>query len=483
MNLVYFLGRLHVLVLHLPIGILLAVLLLEWVARRKGQAHLKSAAPLLWGALALTSVITVTLGYLHFSEGGFSGSSANAHRLLGTSVALLAVLTFFARKRWPDFFERTLAASSAIWLVVITLTGHFGGNLTHGPEYLVEYAPQPLRTLLGQPAKRPPVTSLADADPFLDLIAPMLHARCSNCHNKDKRSGKFSVASYALVLKGGEQGPVIVKGDSAHSDLYRRITLPASEKEHMPAEGKTPLTADQIDIMKWWIDAGAPTDVRLGALKSDVRISTLIASALKLGSTPTPGTESNTSAAAVEAAPGAAVAADAALVEKLAQAGFVVRQVSATDAGLQLSLASPTKPLSDSGRTALLAAARNIVSLDLSGSQLTDQDVSGFSALSRLRVLELDNNALSSGGVAFLGGLEKLEKLNLHGNARIDDAVMNSLVNLGSLSHLYLWNTGVTARGVQRLKQLNAKVSVDVGDAAMPAALPPMPAMTPPPMK
>ena len=82
MDLIYFLGRWHVLVLHLPIGMICALFVLEWLARKQRFRHLEAASPFLWVATAVSAIVTAMLGYLHFAEGGFVGSSAMAKFLL-----------------------------------------------------------------------------------------------------------------------------------------------------------------------------------------------------------------------------------------------------------------------------------------------------------------------------------------------------------------------------------------------------------------
>ena len=153
----YFLGRFHVLVLHLPIGIILAAVALQWLARRPRYRHLATAAPVLWGAAALTAIVTVALGYLHFAEGGFSGPSASAHRLYGTSVAVVATAVWLVSRQPAATYRLVELGGGVLLLLLVTLTGHYGGNLTHGSTYLVEYAPAPLRTLVGAAERRLPV--------------------------------------------------------------------------------------------------------------------------------------------------------------------------------------------------------------------------------------------------------------------------------------------------------------------------------------
>ena len=77
MEFLYFLGRLHVLVLHVPIGIIVAIFFVELLARKEKYRYLESASGFLWSAAAISAVVTVVLGYLHFAEGGFSGASGN----------------------------------------------------------------------------------------------------------------------------------------------------------------------------------------------------------------------------------------------------------------------------------------------------------------------------------------------------------------------------------------------------------------------
>ncbi len=97
---------------------------------------------------------------------------------------------------------------------MLFLTGHLGGNLTHGETYLVQYAPKPVRRLAGLSAETDPrevPKDLASADIYLDLVAPALHQRCDACHNDGKKSGGFILANYDALMKGGKEGPVIAR--------------------------------------------------------------------------------------------------------------------------------------------------------------------------------------------------------------------------------------------------------------------------------
>jgi uncharacterized membrane protein len=138
---IHFLGRFHVLALHLPIGIIVVAVVLDWVARGERQRALARAAPFLWTVTALSAVLTAALGYLHFSEGGFPGTSAAAHRLFGTTLAAYTVLVWWLCARRGELYRRINVATGVVALGLVTITGHYGGNLTHGETFLLQYAP------------------------------------------------------------------------------------------------------------------------------------------------------------------------------------------------------------------------------------------------------------------------------------------------------------------------------------------------------
>ena len=280
----FFLGRFHVLALHLPIGIVIVAVVLDFAARRERYKALAQAAPFLWGAAAVSAAVTVALGYLHFAEGGFAGPSGSAHRLLGTTTAVVMLLGWWLATRPTANWLRSVVGALA--LVLVSVTGHYGGNLTHGSTFMLEYAPGFLRSLLGVETKRPRPVSVAAADPYLDLVQPLLTQRCGTCHNGDKREGSFSMASYESTLAGGDTGRAIVPGDVEGSELYFRITRPADDDMLMPAEGKTPPTKDQIAILKWWIEKGAPHGKSIGEVGMDAAIEPLLAAQLGLSGAP-----------------------------------------------------------------------------------------------------------------------------------------------------------------------------------------------------
>jgi len=447
-----FLGRFHVLALHLPIGIIIVAVVLDFVARRERYRALAQAAPFLWGAAAVSAVVTVALGYLHFAEGSFAGASGNAHRLLGTTTAAVILFGWWLATR-PSATSLRLVVG-VIALALVSVTGHYGGNLTHGSTFLVEYAPSFLRSLIGAEIKRPKVTSVAAADPYLDVVQPILVQRCGTCHNGDKREGSFSMASYESTLAGGDTGRAIVPGNLEGSELYYRITLPADDDKHMPAEGKTPPTKDQIAILKWWIEKGAPHGKSIGEVGADANVEPLLATQLGIGG-----------AAPAAATPAAAATADQELVGKLFAAGFLARQLSQSDARLVVSVNSPGAALEKSALDVLAAAGSQVVDLNLQNAGLDDDGLATLGALGAVAELRLSRNRITDRGVSALARLPKLTSLNLYGNAGVTDASVETLGRIATLRHVYLWQTGVTPAGAAKLRSARPDVAVQL-DAA-----------------
>lgn len=262
-DLIFFLGRFHVLILHVPVGVLLLAAGMEALARWRRlfvaeRSMLEPAMSLIWGVGALSAIATVVLGSMHASEPGFTGAGVDHHRWAGTALAFTAVLIWAWRADAPKSFARVWPIAALAIVALLITTGHFGGVLTHGPDYLTEYAPGFQHAGRGTFAGRAKVSDPEAADIYLDVVAPMLAAKCSGCHSEAKRRGGLSLADYPSIRKGGESGEVIKPGDPASSELYRRITLPTQAEGYMPRNHKSPPSPAEIEVLRWWIEIGAP---------------------------------------------------------------------------------------------------------------------------------------------------------------------------------------------------------------------------------
>ncbi|MDG2128529.1 MAG: PSD1 and planctomycete cytochrome C domain-containing protein [Fuerstiella sp.] len=104
--------------------------------------------------------------------------------------------------------------------------------------------------------------ALDDID-FRRDVAPILQARCLNCHNERDRRGGLSLQSEQAMRAGGESGVVLTPGD-VNSSYLLDLILPEDGTAEMP-KGESPLGAAEIRIVRRWIESGAawPDDIIL----------------------------------------------------------------------------------------------------------------------------------------------------------------------------------------------------------------------------
>ena len=116
------------------------------------------------------------------------------------------------------------------------------------------------KTALVDISKLPPAMAKAGVTYAAD-IKPIFDQACTKCHGLDKPKGKLRLDNLAGVLKGGEDGKVIIPGDSAHSMLVHNVAHAGDPDAYMPPPKNKanipPLTASQIGLIRAWIDQGA----------------------------------------------------------------------------------------------------------------------------------------------------------------------------------------------------------------------------------
>jgi hypothetical protein len=100
-------------------------------------------------------------------------------------------------------------------------------------------------------------TSVAGSDSEHSAMAMrLIRANCLSCHNEEKSKGGLKLTSREAMLKGGDDGAVVVEGKPEESLLIK--ALAADADPHMPP--KKQLSAAKIELLKDWLRAGAPWD-------------------------------------------------------------------------------------------------------------------------------------------------------------------------------------------------------------------------------
>lgn len=251
LTIVEFIGRLHPALVHLPIGILLTALFLQWLSRYPKYRISVEAIKIILLAGILCSIITCITGYILSTSGEYDNNLATWHMWMGIGVLLGSVILFYKvmRERF-DVFHR-IASVSLLGLIIIT--GHLGGSLTHGTDYF-SAALSDADTIA---FKKKVIANIQEAKAYEDVIQPIFQVKCYNCHNLRKQKGGLRMDDSLLLMKGGKDGKVIVAGKAAQSDMVKRLLLPLETDHHMPPREKPQLTNKQIALIQWWVDQGA----------------------------------------------------------------------------------------------------------------------------------------------------------------------------------------------------------------------------------
>ncbi|MGB1725319.1 MAG: c-type cytochrome domain-containing protein, partial [Limisphaerales bacterium] len=282
---------------------------------------------------------------------------------------------------------------------------------------------------------------------FAKSVQSVFEARCIDCHGSKKQKGDLRLDSLKAAAS------VIEPGKSGESELFKRIILPADHEDIMPPKGD-PLSKEQIDGIKAWIDEGAKWPEGL-VLLSDKERAEAKAAASRL---PVPDIK----AAEVSDAEKAAIA-------KLSSGEGIGDQAAAP---LVMALAQDTQLIYANFRLigknvedkhiAPLADIANLSELDLSNTKVTGAGLATIKNSKRLTKLSLAGTAVDDAALKNIEGLTNLMSINLY-NTKVTDAGLASLKNMKFLRKVYGWQSGITEKGAAELKKALPNVDVNLG--------------------
>ncbi len=461
---VLFLGHFHPLIVHLPIGFLLIAGLLEIdrLTRRNSVSPHTITLILFWSAVSAT--MACVFGYMLSLGGGYEVETLNDHMWQGIGVAVFAWIAWSVKSenlgRIVPFAQLLYLPTLGVSLLLLLAAGHQGGNLTHGSDYLTQYMPASIRTLAGVPPKQKavkfePITEVNQAMVYQQIVNPILHSRCVQCHNAEKSKAGLRLDTPEMIKKGSEDGPVFVSGKSKNSDLIKVCLLPEEDDHHMPPRGKTQLKESDIALLSWWINQGAPFNKKVADLSVTDAIRPMLASLGNSGSVNADGGKA--AAANGLPAPESPVltmkvpAADPKIIDELKKSGLLVLPLSKEQNQLEISAVNALT-FNDTQAATLLELSTQIVWLKLGNTQISDATMIQIAKLKNLQKLHLEETKITDAGLKQLKALAHLEYLNLYGTA-VTDVGLTELTGMKNLKTVYLWQTKVTESGIENLKK------------------------------
>jgi len=430
-------GRIHPLLLHFPIVLLILASLMEFFRFKsdnyKAPLYNQFTSYFFIGGI-LFSGLTVLMGLILSLEDGYEGDTLDYHKWFGLSTLLIATLLFKLRDfKWYTHLHAKLGSIGLI--VTLIIAGHFGAILTHGDNFVLE------------PVSQPELVPIDQAKVYEHIIQPIFQEKCISCHNDQKSKGNLRLTDEMSILKGGKTGKLLVAGYPNLSLLLERIHLPSSDKKHMPPSGKPQLTEEESKILYLWIKDQASFSKKVKDLDPNDSLRTLAASRLKPAEIIEEDFDFNH--------------ADAKIITKLNTFYRVVSPISQNSAALNVSFFGKTG-FNSKSLDELTVIEEQIVGLRLSKMPVKDIDLKKIAKFNSLRSLDLNFTDITGSGLKDLLGLKLLKTLSLSGTA-INLKDLQPLMGLSNLLELTLWNTSLTEKELNQLKKLNKRIRIISG--------------------
>lgn len=253
------------------------------------------------------------------------------------------------------------------------------------------------------------------------------------------------------LLKGGEDGPILVAGNAAGSHMIERVLLPESDEDHMPPDGKKPLSDEQIKLLSWWIDEGAPFDKKVAQVNVVPDIQKILDALV----------DPNAHKTAAEILLASDVpAAEPQTLAQVEQQGIQIFKIAENMNWLQARI-----PFNKSGDTLvplLKPVAQQLAVLNIGNTKTTDRTLLSMAQFKKLTRLHLENTQITDAGLKHLKELSYLEYLNLYGTSVSDEGIQQ-LNQLKNLRKIYLWKTNVTQQGIAQLQESIPELEISMG--------------------
>ncbi|MGC3947666.1 MAG: FN3 associated domain-containing protein [Chryseolinea sp.] len=437
-------GRMHPLILHLPIGMLILVAALTLFGRQFDVAHNQPVVKFILLLASLSASATALFGFFLSLQGDYTGNAMARHKYAGIALSWLCyglVLVYQLQ-----FRRAILIGAGGLSFALLIAAGHTGAVLTHGENFLLE------------PLKGPKVKLTAENASAYDFaIKPILETKCFSCHNETKAKGKLVMTDRNRFMAGGEHGSPWVAGKPEDSRMIKAIHLPLESDEHMPPDGKAQLTATETAALMAWIRAGADFDKKIAEFPEHDSLRLVVASLV--ASMPVQPTERIY----------AFTSASEANINKVNTPFVTVAPTYQGSPALQADF-YVRKGFDIKSLNALTAITDQLVSLSLSKMPVTDNDLSVVGKFVNLEVLNLNFTNISGSGLKSLEPLKNLRSLSL-ASTGVRARDLDPVLKLPQLRQLFVWNTSITSAQRDSIKTkypaVNVALTQFVDDAVM----------------
>ena len=417
MEILNYLGKFHPVVLHLPIGALYLTFCLVLLEKFFKSNY---TIPIRFGLLFsfVFSVLSAMLGYFLYLGDDFSGDLIERHMWLGISTTLFIGVLLWIHKTTTHI--KYFNGVFLITIVLLSVTGHFGGQITHGSEYLK----------LPDFSKTSNQASVDSLNLYTSIVMPILDNKCVKCHNQNKSKGDLILNSKESILKGGESGSILVTFDPESSHLYNYPNLPMEDEMHMPPEGNSQLTENEIELLRIWIDKGAEFEAYNSFSTFEKNEQEIVNSFIKVDLEKVDPPRKKD-------------------LEKLLDLNFRLERNSVSNNYLEAKFLGTD--LKSKHLSALSKVKKQLIKLDLSNTDLNDGLLQKLKSFTSLKYLKINNTSVTDNGLLSISS--SIESLNLN-NTGVGFEGLNQLLQNNELKTVYLWNTNINNDNQQKLSDL-----------------------------
>lgn len=236
LDLTAFFGRLHPLLVHLPIGFILLALLLDlkWFKENGSRFNFLK---IIWFLAFISSFFSALMGWLLAQNGYYIDADLIPHQYTGILLVFFSCLGWVIRIRNINMPSLFIRINNFIVLVLLILVGHLGGSLTHGSDYLTKHAPDFITSKQEYKNKLFEEYTLDSIVVFKDFVQPLLNEKCVACHNNDISRGGLNLSNIESIKKGGRSGAAFVSKNPSKSLIFKRISFSQNNEKFMPPTG------------------------------------------------------------------------------------------------------------------------------------------------------------------------------------------------------------------------------------------------------
>lgn len=409
-------GRLHPLVLHLPIGFLIFLAIMFLL---RNQMEKNAFSQLIETGLLITAFfasVTALFGFFLSLQDDYGTDALTLHKVTGILLswfcyALVLLNNAIEKKKF-------VYGLGGLTLVTLIAAGHTGSVLTHGQNFV--FAPISTQKEL----------TADNASVYEFAVQPILDRKCFSCHNEVKAKGGLVMTSVDKFKEGGKNGKAWVEGKPRESRMVKAFYLPLSHDEHMPPDGKPQLTPIEISTIEAWISSGADFEKKLNQFADGDSLKFIVAS-FAASKAEAPVMEKQYTFAPVSSD----------VVGKLNTPFRSVFPLYQNSPALQADffLKESFKP---EFLDELKQIAGQLVILNLSKMPVTNSQLDLIGTFRNLEILNLNFTSIDGKGLSSLRGLENLRSLSLAGTSiRAND--LEAVLGLPELSEVYVWNTQI----------------------------------------